>query len=111
LDAEIPEDVTATAPNKISLHDKSCLINVIFSNELTELALRSKESATRAELNAGLAGYNSPFWRIVEARFNEGFPSDGADGMAFADLIHHLHPLFHQISAVVVPSHVFLLRN
>jgi hypothetical protein len=104
LEAVIPADATTAAPHKISLNDKFCLMNVFFSDELTELALRSEESAMRAELDAELVGHNSPFWRIVEARFNEGFPSDGANGMAFADLIHHLHPLFHQNSIVMTPS-------
>jgi hypothetical protein len=42
--AEIPADASATSPNKISLNDKFHLINTFFSDELTELALRSEES-------------------------------------------------------------------
>jgi hypothetical protein len=78
-EAEIPANATATAtaPNKVSLDDEFCLTNIIFSDELTELALRSEESATCAELDAGLVGHNSPFWRIAEARFNEGFHLTG----------------------------------
>jgi hypothetical protein len=63
---------TATIPHKISLNDKFCLINVILSDELTELALRSEG-------------------------FTGSFPCDGTDGMSFADLINHFHPLSHQI--------------
>jgi hypothetical protein len=59
-----------------------------FSDELTELALRSEESATRTQLNARLIGRNLPVWIFFEGRFNEGSPCDGANGMAFADLIH-----------------------
>ena len=105
LAADVPTNATTvTVPHKISLNDKFHVINVFFSDELTELALRSEESATRAELDAGLVGHNSPFWKIVESSFNEGFPCDGTDGMTFADLIHHLHPLFHQNSTAVAPS-------
>ncbi len=41
---------------------------------------------------------------MVEKRFNEGFPAEGVDGMTFADLLHHLHPLFHQNESGVDPS-------
>ena len=41
---------------------------------------------------------------IVEKRFDEGFPSDGPDGMAFADLLHHPHPLLRQNDTTVDPS-------
>jgi hypothetical protein len=40
----------------------------------------------------------------VEKWFNEGFFSDGPDGMTFADLLHQLHPLFHQNDSTVDPS-------
>jgi len=73
LVADIPANATtATIPHKISLNDKFCLINVILSDDLTDLALRSKG-------------------------FTGSFPCDGTDGMAFADLINHFHPLSHQI--------------
>ncbi len=62
LAAGIPANVTtATVSHEISLNDKFCLINMIFSDELTELDLRSEELATQAELDAGLVGHNSPF--------------------------------------------------
>jgi hypothetical protein len=62
LAADIPANATtATVPQKISINDKFHLIDVIFSDELTELALRSEELATQAELDAGLVGHNSPF--------------------------------------------------
>jgi len=103
LGSEIPADAT-TATNKNSLNDKFHLTDVIFSDELSDLALRSEESATCAELDAGLVGHKSPFWRMVESRFNEGFPPESTDGMTFGDLIHHLHPLFHQSNVAVDPS-------
>jgi len=63
-----------------------------------------KKRVARAELDAGLVGYKSSFWTMVEKRFNEGFPPEGVDGMTFADLLHHLHPLFHQNESTVDPS-------
>jgi hypothetical protein len=45
----------------------------------------SEEAATRAELDSGLVGHKSPFWKMVESRFNGGFPPDGVDGITFAD--------------------------
>jgi hypothetical protein len=41
---------------------------------------------------------------MVENRFNEGFPPDGVDGRTFGDLLHHIHPNFHQNDTVVDPS-------
>jgi hypothetical protein len=41
---------------------------------------------------------------MVEARFIGDFPSEGVDGMTFGDMIHHLHPLFHQNDTSVDPS-------
>jgi hypothetical protein len=53
---------------------------------------------------AGLVGSKSLFWVSVKNRFNEGFPSDGPDGMAFADLLHQPHQLFHQNDTTEYPS-------
>jgi hypothetical protein len=100
---ELPDDGNTTA-NKFLLNDKYRFINVIFSDELSELAMRSEEAATCAELDAGLVGHNTPFWRMVETRFYGGFPSEVVDGMTFGDMIHHLHPLFHPIDTSVDPS-------
>ncbi len=79
----------AIASNKITINDKFCLINVIFSSELADTALTSEQTITHAELDAGLVGHNSPFWKMVESRFNTGFQPDGVDGITHADLIHH----------------------
>jgi len=54
--AEIPE-IDDNASDKFLLNDKFCLINVVFSDELSDEAIRSEESATHAELDAVLAGY------------------------------------------------------
>jgi hypothetical protein len=103
LAAEIPE-IDGNASDKFLLNDKFRLINVVFSDELSNEAIRSEESATCAELDAGVVGYKSLFWTMAENRFNEGFPPEGVDGMTFADLLHHLHPLFHQNESTVDPS-------
>jgi hypothetical protein len=41
---------------------------------------------------------------MVESCLNEGFPLDSVDGMTFGDLLHQLHPLFHQNETKVDPS-------
>jgi hypothetical protein len=41
---------------------------------------------------------------MMEACFNDGFPSDSIDGMTFGDLLHQLHPLFHQNEIKIDPS-------
>jgi hypothetical protein len=89
---------------KFMLNDKFRLINVIFSDELSDLAISSEDSSTRAELDAGLVGHKSQFWRLVESHFNEGFPPESADGMTFGNLLHQLHSLFHQNETKVDPS-------
>jgi hypothetical protein len=61
------------------MNNKFCLINVIFSSELGELALRSEDNVSHAELDTGLVGNNSPFWKMVESRFNSSFLLDGVD--------------------------------
>jgi hypothetical protein len=66
--------------------------------------ISSEEAAARAELDAGLVGHNSPFWSMVEARFNGGFPSEGVDGVTFVDMIYLLRPLFHQNDTSQDPS-------
>ncbi len=98
-----PDDGNTSA-NKFLVNVKFCLINVIFSDELSELAMKSEEAATCAELDVGLVGHSSPFWSMVEARFNGGFLSEGVDGMTFVDMIYLLHPLFHQNDTSVDPS-------
>jgi len=97
-----PEASVAT--NKITINDKFRLINVVFSSELADTALTSEQTITRAELDAGLVGHNSPFWKMVESRFNSGFLPDGVDGIAHADLVHHIHPLFHQNDEKIDPG-------
>jgi hypothetical protein len=100
---EVAQEVIAT-PSRVTVHDKFRLINIIFSDELGDMAMHSKESATRAELDAGVVGHKSPFWQLVESRFNNGFLPDGTDGQAYADLIHHIHPLFHTGDEAINPS-------
>jgi len=85
------------------IHDKFQIINVIFSNELWELAASSGNMATREELDSGAIGAESRFWQAVQTRFNEGFPP-GVDGVKFADVVHHNHPLFDAHSETINPG-------
>jgi hypothetical protein len=48
---------------------------------------------------------------MVESNFNEVFPPEGIDDMNFGDLIHHLHPLFHQNETTIDPSNQFLAET
>jgi hypothetical protein len=41
---------------------------------------------------------------MVESHFNEVFPARSCDGMNFGDLLHQLHPHFHQNKTKVDPS-------
>jgi hypothetical protein len=100
---EVVQEVIATA-SRVTIHEKFCLINIIFSDELGDMSMHSEESATHAELDAGVVGHKSPFWQLVESRFNNGFLPDGTDGQADADLIHHIHPLFNTGDEVINPS-------
>jgi hypothetical protein len=49
-------------PSRVTIHDKCHLINIIFSDELGEMALHSEESASCAEGDSGLVENNSQFW-------------------------------------------------
>ncbi len=104
LAATQEQSETVSVSNKITINDKFRFINVIFSSELGELALRSEATVSHAKLDAGLVGNNSPFWKMVQSRFNSGFPQDGVDGIAHADLMHHIHPLFHQNDVIIDPK-------
>jgi hypothetical protein len=54
---EVPQDEVVTV-SRVTIHDKFCLINIIFSEELGEMALHSEDTATCAELDAGVVGHN-----------------------------------------------------
>ncbi len=56
---EEPE-VIATA-SRVTIHNKFYLINIIF-DELEDMSMHSKESATHAELDTGVVGHKSPRW-------------------------------------------------
>ncbi len=100
---EVAHEEIAT-PKRVTINDKFQLINILFSHELGDMALHSKESATCAELDAGVVGHKSQFWKLMESRFNDGFLPDGTDGQAYADLIHHIRPLFHTGDEVINPG-------
>jgi len=45
-------------------------------------------------LDVGLVGSKSTFWKIVEARFNEGFSLKGAEGIRLQKREEHLTVVF-----------------
>jgi len=47
---------------------------------------------SRNELDTGAHGDNSTFWKLVEKRFDEGFPTESCDGPVFASVVHFDHP-------------------
>jgi hypothetical protein len=61
------EEVVTTS--KFTLNDKFYLINVIFSEELLDLAIRSEDTSTHAELDSGLVSHKLQFWTIVPLTF------------------------------------------
>ena len=82
-----------SAPVGRSIHVKFHLINVIFSEELHDLALISGNSTTCKELDSGTNGAKSHFWKLVEMHFNDGFPP-GVDGIMYTNKVDFNHPLF-----------------
>jgi hypothetical protein len=52
--------------SKLMMNDKFQLINIIFSDELSDLAIRSEDTSTCTELDAGLVDCKSQFWSIME---------------------------------------------
>ncbi len=58
------EEVVTTS--KLTINDKFHLINEIFSEELSDLAIRSEDTSTCTELDAGLVDCKSQFWSIME---------------------------------------------
>jgi hypothetical protein len=78
-----------SAPTKLSaktIHDKFRLLNCLFSDEIGALAATA-EDVSRADLDTGAVGGNSSYWKVVEKRFNEGFPDNSVDGPVFADIL------------------------
>jgi hypothetical protein len=75
--------------SRVTIHDKFRLINIIFSEELGEMALHSEDTATRAELDAGVIGHNSQFWKLVESFHQMGWTVRNIQ-ILFIIFIHYL---------------------
>jgi hypothetical protein len=69
----VEELAASNKPAAITIHDKFCLLNCLFSNEIGALAAIS-ENASRANLDTCAVGGNSLYWKVVEKNFNRGFP-------------------------------------
>ena len=81
-----------------TIHDRFRLLNCLFSDELAELA-DSSDDVDRAALDSGAVADNSVYWKLVEERFQNGFPVSSVDGNLWADKLHHEHPFirnFHE---------------
>jgi hypothetical protein len=63
----------ATKPVAKTKHDKFCLLNCLFSDEIGALTA-SAETVSRVDLDNGAVGGKSNYWKMVAQRFNEGFP-------------------------------------
>jgi hypothetical protein len=79
------------------------ILNCIFSDELGALADRS-EDVDRAALDSGLVGDNIIFWKLVEERFNTGYPVGSVDGPLWADKVHFHHQLIANYNPHVCPE-------
>jgi len=82
--------VERAKPQK-TVHARFRLINCIFSDELSAQSTMA-DNVDRSALDAGAVGDNSPFWKLCEDRFNNGFPVNSLDGPFFADTMHFNHP-------------------
>jgi len=99
------EDVVAvpTAKPQKTVHVRFCLINCIFSDELSCNA-NSADSVDRAALDARAVGLNSLFWTLCAERFHNGFLVDSIDGPLFANKVHFSHPAIDGHPKTVDPS-------
>ena len=93
----------SSKPAAKTIHDKFRLLNCLFSDEIGQLAATA-ENVTRADLDNGAVGGNSDYWKLVQKRFNEGFPDGSVDGPVFADKVHFMHPTINQHHETVNPA-------
>ena len=93
----------ATKPSAKTIHDKFRLLNCLFSDEIGALAATA-EDVSRVDLDTGAVGGNSSYWKVVEKRFNEGFPDNSVDGPVFADKVHFMHPSIQEHHETVNPA-------
>ncbi len=100
----VVEQLSASSkPAAKTIHNKFRLLNCLFSDEIGALAATT-EDVSRADLDTGAIGGNSSYWKVVEMRFNEGFPGNSVDGPVFADKVHFLHPSIQEHHETVNPA-------
>jgi hypothetical protein len=99
----VEELVASNKPAAKTIHDKFCLLNCLFSDEIGALAATA-EDVSQADLDTGAVGGNSLYWKVVEKHFNEGFPEDSLDGPVFADKVHFMHPSIQEHHETVNPA-------
>jgi hypothetical protein len=85
-----PSETSSTIRAEKTVHVRFRLINCIFSDDLSSAA-RDADNVDRSALDSGAVGDNSPFWKLCEERFNNGFPVNSIHGPTFADKLHFNH--------------------
>ncbi len=93
----------AAKPAAKTIHDKFCLLNCLFSDEIGALAASAK-TVSRADLDNGAVEGKSNCWKMVAQRFNEGSPEGSVDGKVFADKVHFLHSNIQEHHETVNPA-------
>jgi hypothetical protein len=86
-----------------TVHVRFRLINCLFSDELSRVA-NEADNVDRSALDSGEVGANSQYWKLVEDRFNSGFPVESVDGPQFADKVHFSHPTIKNFHENVDPK-------
>jgi len=86
-----------------TVHVRFRLINCLFSDELSRVA-NEADNVDRSALDSGEVGANSQYWKLVEDRFNSGFPVESVDGPQFADKVHFSHPTITNFHEKVDPK-------
>ncbi len=99
----VEELAASSKPAAKTIHDKFRLLNCLFSDEIGALAATA-EDVSWADLDTGAVGGNSLHWKVVEKRFNEGFPEDSLDGPVFADKVHFMHLSIQEHHETVNPA-------
>jgi hypothetical protein len=100
----VVEQLSASSkPAAKTIHDKFCLLNCLFSDEIGALAA-TEGDVSRADLDTGAVGGNSSYWKVLEKRFNEGFPDNSVDGPVSADTVHFMHPSIQEHHETVNPA-------
>ena len=85
-----------------TIHVRFRLIDCLFSDELSKVANKC-DNVDRSALDSGEVDANSQYWKLVEDRFNSGFPVQPVDGPQFAEKVHFVHPTISDFHEKVDP--------